>query len=106
MPTKRRKQTTHERQAANGKMTDTSPRFGTCRTSPTPTPQRRIWTVDASRFGARKLAANPPHSRAGRRIPAGWMTVTTQELINYAIEKKADAELNDIEEGWQVVYYK
>ncbi len=32
--------------------------------------------------------------------------MTTQELINYAIEKKADAELNDIEEGWQVVYYK
>ena len=30
----------------------------------------------------------------------------TNELINYAIEKKADAELANINEGWQVVYYK
>lgn len=32
--------------------------------------------------------------------------MTTQELIDHAIEKKSDAELTDIEEGWQVVYYQ
>ena len=31
---------------------------------------------------------------------------TAKELIKKAIEKKEDASLDNIEEGWQIVYYK